>query len=305
MKLMNKLLVFTALICVSLSACQKDDTPGDNSNPPNVGDSNYLDKIYELYENGYGIDTENIYTVHYDNSKRVIAINYKGTTSGNSDVSKSFYYSYNGIDTLPYKSTSIIIYPSSSFDTTNTYYFYDAQKRNLKDSIINTSLKSGNYNVYNEIDEYSYNDGKLYGRSIAVGFSNPVYEKDTASIDQNGNILLNQKYYFDGHTFKLVNTSNLVYDDHLSPFAKLSNFKAHRKFARRHLEMSFFEHLDFNNRVSQTETDNMGGGNYSYMLSYSYVYNASGLPIKQNISYVGGLQIGSKIVSRIFRYRSL
>lgn len=301
-------IILSALLSIIIftTSCQKELDGNDIIPPPpspvdsvKIVDSSYLDKLYDLTSNGAGFDTVDIATIYYDNLKRVISINDSDLTAMGMTHNQSFYYSYNGTDTLPYKSVQITTQIPGSFDTLTSYHFYDTQQRNLKDSIIGADHSISGYQLYKIVTSFSYASGKLYGQTAITDIipaSVTTFARDTADIDANGDILLNKKYDFDGTNSSLLVVSNFAYDSHLNPFAKIGIYKAHKEFPNG--ETLIFEYLSYNNIISQNEnTDN--GSNINNW-TFAYTYNAAGLPIIQTINYGGGST--DKI---IFKYKAL
>ena len=285
MKLKRSLPVLLATLCIYLTACQKEISADNGLFPVPAADSNYLDKLYDLYDNGAGVDTQEIYTVHYDNLKRVSSISDSLVTATGPEHFESFYYSYNGTDTLPYRSVQVVTESSSYFDSLSTYHFYDAQKRKSQDSTVETYGPMGAaYTVSKRIIAYSYGAGKLYGETAATDITPAgvtFFTRDTADVNSNGDIITNKKYRFNGTGYDLYVTSNYTYDTHANPFSILSNFLAHRYFPNG--ETLIFEYMGHNNMLTQNEFTIPSS--YNFSVSVNYVYNTAGFPIIEN--YLG------------------
>ncbi|MEP6713339.1 MAG: hypothetical protein ABJA37_13015, partial [Ferruginibacter sp.] len=267
-----------------------------------VSDSNYLDKIYDLYDDGTGMDTQDVFTVHYDNLKRVTVITDSVVNDPGLGLFEAFHYYYNSADTLPYKSVERGIITSGALDTTTIYHFYDAQKRNLKDSM----MGSINGDSYKRIVDFSYAPGKLYGQTIETANSPLVpatFTRDTADIDAYGSITNNKKYFFNGTDYTIHTVATFTYDNHLNPFVKLGIFKAHKNFPSG--ETLFFDYMGYNNIISVDEiVFNAPGPNGNKSIqNYNYNYNSSGFPLIINKSYVGYSGSGNEKI--IFEYKAL
>lgn len=289
MKPKNLLFVFIGAIALYLSACQKEYSPsGIDPNPtptplptPSV-DSNYLDKLYSLYDDGSGLDTQIISTLHYDANKRVVSIIDSITKPLTPWMSYNYYY--NGADTIPYKSIFINSENQADPDSVTHYFFYNTQGQKIKDSV--KSVYSGT--SYFKVQNISYAPGKIYGITDA--------SRDTASLDANGNILLNKHYILSGSTYKLDVTSIYTYDSHPHPFAKLSNHIAQQQFPNG--ETLYYEYMGNNNFTLQDETTTISQ-NYHFMSFVNYTYNAAGFPTKMTGDYGNGIEVV------IFTYKSL
>jgi hypothetical protein len=295
-------------IFIFASSCQKqinglDPLPPTPVDSVKILDSSYLDKLYELDANGTGFDTTAILTIHYDNWKRVISLNdSEVTTVGLAEI-QSFYYYYNGTDTLPNKSVEIYSSTPGFFDTLTSFHFYDTQKRNLKDSIIGADHAVSSHQLYKIVTDFSYAPGKLYGQTTVTDIEptgSTTFSRDTADIDANGNILKNKLYLFAGASYIPHAVSDFTYDSHLNPFAKIGIYKAHRGFPSG--ETLFFDYMGYNNIVSQNE--NTEAGNIIENWKNTYTYNAAGFPVIQivNVSFGGGI---GNIQKYIFKYKAL
>jgi hypothetical protein len=289
--------------CITLFSCQKEvdrvvtNPPVD---PPSVtGDSIYLDKIFGLYDDGSGIDTQEVYNVNYDSRKRVTDIHDSLRNHPGIEPVYDFYFSYNGTDTLPSRSIFIdaedLATNSTFIDT--VYHFYDASGRKIRDSVINTSSYSGTSNRYLSVVHYSYGNNIMYGETNSNDFNGDIsLQRDTAILDAQGNILSSKKYAFDNatSTFSLASSSVFTYDTHPHPFSKLSCFRYFYNFPIG--ETLFTEYAGFNNTLSQHES--VAGNTYDFTSVYTYKTN--GLPATVQSTYPGG--IDDKM---IFKYRAL
>lgn len=269
----------------SLAACQKEISD-DSALPPvlHVADSFYLDKIYTLFDNGGGIDTQGITTVKYDNLKRVVSLNDSTLTPAGPVYFSFTGYYYNGADTVPVRSVAITDGSAGYIDTITTYFNYDAQNRKLYDSIVrrSTNLAVGMVSIQERVTNYSYASGKIYGqsRSTPIDPAGPTtLTRDTAEINANGDITTNRKYVFDGTNYILNITSNFTYDNNPSPFSRLSNFLAHRQFPNG--ETLVTEYAGYKNILSQNEV--IVSPSNTFSPSSIYTYNPNGLPSSQRV----------------------
>jgi hypothetical protein len=271
--------------CISLFSCQKDEDINPPVDPPSVtGDSIYLDKIFDIFDDGTGPDTS-ISVIRYDNRKRVISMD--DSTSG--VAGPSFYtLSYNGIDTLPSRSV-FIDGPIGTPDqgTTTTFYTYDTQGRRTRDSVMEAFTYNSVPVLRKRIITYSYAPGKRYAQTYitdpTVG-ADIFPRRDTAYLDATGNVLSNKEYSDEGAGYVLRTTSLFTYDNHPSPFSRIPD------------EPLFYELEGHNNKLTQDQNDTFGNTHYEN----TYTYNAiTGLPVFVN-SISGG--VAEKVV---FTYKAL
>ncbi len=267
-------ILFT-LLCVQ--SCQKEmSVENPSPAPPTIhSDSIYIDRIYEIDITNNVNDTTGIWIYSYDNLKRVVSMILKSTDPlDNSGV--KYYYSYPGADTIPFK-TMYIEASFASADTVITFHSFDNLKKNIKDSSLHFQNSLGSYYV---VRKYQYVNNKIYGLQysnlIAPG-TDYIQQKDTATIDNFENILLSKKYYFNTATsnWELTNTTSFTYDNKLSPFKILSNFKTFRIFPTG--ETFYYELPSFSNKLSQSETNSIETGNpNTNNFQHSNTYNNSG-----------------------------
>lgn len=284
MRSVNKLFALFAFAAVVLSACQKeisDDIP-DPLEPPVATDSIYLDKMYVLWDEGSGMDTFGMATAYYDNLKRVSAF----TTSVTDDNGKdSIRYYYNGTDTLPYK--SLIIYFQNGVlltDTVASFFSYDNQGRKIKDSVLRISYSGTDRFVDTRVTKTSYSGSQMFGETVWTDAApSTTIFRDTAILNASGDIITNKKYRKDGASFVLATTSDFTYDNHPSPFARMSNIQAHRMFPNG--ETIEFEYLSYQNVITQNE-ETVFPAPYDFSQSFTHEYNATGL-VKRSLFEVG------------------
>ena len=269
-----------------LNSCQKEYSI-DNGNiiitpPPIIPDSSYLSKIYSIYYDASGRDSSSR-TYSYDNLKRVIAMTDSLTDPAATNPFNAFVYYYNGNDTLPYK-TRLYVNDFSYTDTTITYHFYNNLGRKIKDSALRSYNTFPIINYYKDtiVSSYSYAPGKIYGiTNYSSGSSASASYKDTASVDARGNLLSNKRYRLVAGppaSYELYVTSNITYNNGLSPFAKLSNFKSYIVFP---FGETFYNEFAQNNNITQIDEYTIFGPGsvYHYIENFTnYTYNANGYP---------------------------
>ena len=271
MKFINKLLVTAAIICISISACQKDFTPEDDINPPGtVTDSNYLYKMYEIGIVGAVADTVNTWTYTYDAIKRVVNLRDSSSVIGAVYVA-GWQYFYFGNDTLPYKSTYNV--QGSGFNPTDSlisYFYYNSSGQRIKDSIIDKNNGENNYAK----NYYQYPTGKIYGLCKDSTYNGTGYvinlTYDTAML-ANGNIIHNRKY---SNSDSIIST--FTYDNKPSPFSKLSNYKTFDIFPFG--ETFFYEMPQLNNRLKANEHISGTGFSFDEDFTGKYLNKLNGYP---------------------------
>jgi hypothetical protein len=276
MKRIQKLWI-AVLFISTLVSCQKE--VNDNIiNPvviPVVNDSIYLDKLFDLYDTGSGVDTQEVFIFNYDAQKRIIKWEIRDFNTN--DIYTEFFYYYSGNDSIPFKSELREYDFSGSIpDTTITYQSFDSNKRITRDSSL-VSRASGTY-FYYYVTDYSYAGNEKYGyaRNIQI-FPAPGinYTKDTATLDASGNILTSKRYKDYGLGYELVSTSSYTYDTHINQFAKQWINKAHQIFPFG--ETFIWEYMPYNNVNTQVEYIISSGPAPWMNLTNTYTYNSKGL----------------------------
>lgn len=281
MKKSDTLLAVAVIIMFAFSACQKEYDPGPDPNPivlPSNNDSIYLDQIYLLYDVGAGLDTQDISRLVYDSRKRVVAV--INSTLNTPLETDSILYFYNGTDTVPWKMEERVFLDPTGYEYKIDYFFYDAQDRKLKDSSIYYYLPAGGtVSNYTRVFRYSYGTNRTYGevwQQNSLGTAMELAYKDTAIMNINGDIVVSKRYTLTGGNYVLNTTSSFTYDNHPSPYSKLSMLRAHRYLPNGETILS--EYMSFQNIISQQEStiDPV----YNFSQNFVYEYNNIGLPKK-------------------------
>ncbi len=290
----------------SMAGCQKEYDPGvpdvpvvDDSTGTVTGDSIYLDKLFDLYDDGSGIDTQTVLIVKYDSRKRVSEMHDSLRLHPGIEPIRDIYFSYNGNDTVPSKTIFIDTENgTTNYFTDTTYHFYDASGRKIRDSILSGSVYPGGSTYNLSVKRYTYDTNALYGETRYDNFAgNTGFLRDTAILDARGNILSSKKYSIDPTTSvaTVASTSLFTYDTHPHPFSKLSCFWYFYNFPIG--ETLYTEYAGYNNALSQNE---VSAGGQTYNLTSTFIYNALGLPVIMNSTYSDG-----DIDKVIFKYKSL
>lgn len=321
MKLL-KILVIVFIISVAFITCQKEISADDIFNPPlqnTVGDSVFLDKIYNLNISGGGADTSIIRTYYYDNLKRVTAIEDSSLDVG--DPLKPFFslkYFYSGTDTLPFKSLFLDYEKSVSLnnpfltDTVITFFRYDAVGRNQSDSAssfmhdgFGTSSDPFVSNRYKIIQNYQYAYGKIFRKVLTTNVFGVYYgyvplgeQRDTATVDANGNILTMKRYSVNSGVSVLEFNSQYTYDNKVNPYCRLSDFRTYSVVPHFKELSDLFQTK--NNRLNAMETD-INGNIEKQDLTGQYTYRNDGYPLILILDYP---QVG-ETQKIIYTYKSL
>ncbi|MEO5943660.1 MAG: hypothetical protein ABIP30_07065 [Ferruginibacter sp.] len=286
MKLKQFLPLIIILAGIYFTSCQKGISEENSIIPPSTtkADSGYLSKIYFIDISGGSNDTAGDFRYVYDSQKRVINIIDSSYDTFDYSI-ETYTYSYNGTDTLPSSVTVVTKFQNNQPDLwLERYFYYNSIGQRIKDSTFS------NYQD-NIIENYKYTSGNIYmeGRGKALGGLPIIF--DTATLDPNKNIISNVKWY---NNYKTVST--VTYDNHPSPFAKLSNYKALEVFPFG--ETFFYEMPQKNNRLAITESVTFNGNpqsDFDEDLTGKYSYRADGYPT----------QIIAPDVKYIFVYKTL
>lgn len=283
------------IILSLLTSCQKEisDTVGNIVPvPPPVSDSNYLSAMYIIVSDGSVTDTTEVFKYFYDNAKRVTSVTDSEFVSHALTGTFNRQYFYNGADTLPFKMININqeFDPQLNIDiidTTTTFFYYDATGKLIKDSTIQltTNTVPQQYEIRNSIWNYQYSGNNLFGYRLdtistfsSSGTNHSGYiERDTATLDANGNLVSNRRVDYNSITGAVIYTINstVTYDDKPSPYARLSNFKTYALFPFG--ETFFNEMPQKNNRLHIIEV-NSNSGTYDEDLTGKYSYRSNGFP---------------------------
>ncbi|MEO7523454.1 MAG: hypothetical protein ABIT58_05130 [Ferruginibacter sp.] len=300
MKRTFSLFAIFSISIIAFISCKKDSTP-NNSTP--VTTISYLSRIVFSYNDGSGAEIMDGTTTYvFDNLKRVTKM--IDSTTDNASSSMMLWqvteYFYQGNDTLPYKAV-VIGNPAAQteYDTTTNYYTYNNAGLLIRDTGFYVTNGTFYYSVKSN-ETYAYSGTMITGRRDAIitqpsGTSTET-RIDTAQTDAAGNIIHNIKH----KNYEVIN-STITWDDHPSPFSKLSNFESRSIFPFG--ETFFYEMPKRNNRLHITEITT-GGTNYTYDEDFTgnYTYNAEGYPaqiLEPDPTILGAYD---KI---IFEYRSL
>jgi hypothetical protein len=294
MKLINRFLVSAGILCLGISACQKDVVPGaDNTDltAGSTGDSIYLHRMYEIDSNAAVEDTFAVYVYSYDASRRVISIVDSSRESNADDwtINGLKTYHYKGADTLPYKSVYYEFEAKNALanlqaiDTHTVFHIYDATGRNVYDSAILVDVVNDltvfEFEKTIRIRKYQYAANNIYAETLLWDSNRDLIsrQRDTAQKDINGNVVSSKRFSISAGVSALTGTSTMTYDNKPSPFARLSNFRTLSVLPFG--ETFLYELQSNNNRLAATE-DHSGGAGYEEDLTGKYMYNNYHYPIR-------------------------
>lgn len=270
MRVLVKLLGFSAVVAMLMISCQKEFTIEDGPDPVDppvpVNDSNYLDKI-TIYDSSFGnYNVIRVIAYKYDVQRRVTSIIDSSEDNG-LKPQKHWEYYYNGNDTIPYKS-KYYRYGTAS-DTEIVYHYYDANLRRVKDSIIQISGGSQD----ETITTYTYTGNNIY--SLHQNFSGVPYT-DTTHIDSRGNIIYSVRE-FGGDEFIYE------FDNHPSPFVRLSNFRALTLYL---YGEEFYDYFLLRNAANYTKCIERYSTDEQQYVS-DYTYRSDGYPVRKRTVEIG------------------
>lgn len=292
---MRLIIIFFSLGVISLISCQKDYIPDgvtiDSLPPASGNDSTYLSRFHL-------VDTDPTYydsfstILDYDANKRVtnyVDSQYSGTQSSNAmltNIDKSTF-TYSGNATQPSQMVNIYAdVPQTGLDTTTTYYYYNSAGDKVKDSTIEVQHSSGSYTLIRVVNTYTRSGTKIYGlqnstESDGISITNSSIEKDTATLDANGNVLSNRKLVTSTIGNYTIN-STLTYDNKINPFARLGINKIFPVFPNGGTDATSI--MAKNNLLTTNEFVTYPGGNYTGTLDYTgkYTYRSDNYPLLIN-----------------------
>jgi hypothetical protein len=285
MKSFKRLFSLAAIVCIGLTACQKEFTIEDGPDPidpPTGNDSIYLDKAYFLFDPGTGLDTVLTSTVHYDNRERVILWADSTIDNPGEPYISTYQYFYNGTDTVPYKVIGLWddLLSANDYDSTIAFFFYEAGGRKIKDSVIYHEYDGSSGSSSLEIVNYSYGTNKMYGETkneIFTPFSSIEMRRDTATLNAAGDIVQNKSYLPVNGVYELAETMNLTFDSKISPFKYLTSYAAHKSFPYQMLEL--FDHVSQANILTEN-TSTILPNPGTFTRNSTYIYNSLQLPVK-------------------------
>ncbi|MFZ1528373.1 MAG: hypothetical protein WAT19_06470 [Ferruginibacter sp.] len=301
---MKKIIIAVLVISAIMFSCQKEMDENSLLNPPvtNLLDSNYLDIIYEIDSIAGVNDTFGRWIYEYDNQKRVASLTEYDNYSGMIDGKDIYRYFYNGNDSLPFKTLNYNYNLVNNIwelgDSSLTMYYYNAQGRNIKDSLVTFNQNGPSQYI---VKRYEYAGQNIYMEELfylSTSSIPVISRRDTAVLDLNGNIRFSKKYAVYNNVSTLDYTSEFTYDNKPSPFKKLSNFSS--LVVTPFGETFFYEMQGTNNRLRANEINAFTGNGYTEDLTGKYSYLPNGYPSRIVDEYAPD---SISIVS--FKYRSL
>lgn len=274
---MRKCLLFTSLVVLILTSCQKsivwDDLiltpPVTPPVTPTPSGSNLLDKIVAL------TTTDTLtYSYTYDNTKRLIKVTQVGVSSRDKIDETEFYIRDNAgkliqHTTISYSATSTL---PSKYDTIYAKIHYPQGSSNF-DYVIHLANNGGGYTTDSVLYTYTNNKISQY-KNFSTSLTSaaiPFYSVDIA-YDALGNVTLAKYYSFlNSSTPTLSLETSYTYDSKVSPliygnesFIALGEYYAGP-----------------NNFLSLTVLDKVGTAS-ALTVTYNRAYNSNNLPSTAN-----------------------
>ncbi|MBC7650687.1 MAG: hypothetical protein H7101_02945 [Deinococcales bacterium] len=295
---MRKYLLFTSLLLLLISSCQKsivwDDLvllpPSTPVTPITGGTSGtLLDKIVSLSNT----DTITL-SYAYDASKRLIKETQVGISNGDKvDQTKIFKRDASGkiIENTMIEYSTTATTPSK-YDTTNMFVHYPTGSLNF-DYAIQTEVVSGSSPKDSITFQYTANKitrvKSFFSNSLSIGYKTS-YQVDY-SYDANGNLAGGKIYTYTTGTAVLAAEYIFVYDTKKSPLI-LGN-EAFLTLGE--------NYVGSNNVTSLTTTDKINAGG-SIVIAYTFGYNANNFPATANgtATYPG---LGSQSLKLTYFYQ--
>ena len=272
MKVIGTGSVLLLLLMLMVSACQQEIDFENLTATQN--DSAYLSKMIAVDTTlPAGAETVEKTFFSYDARKRLVKINFRDLTDGDS-VREEFFYA--GNDTLPYKRVyhDFINFPVASYYRLDMFYTYQ-QGKVLKDSVIEWDMNGpapapsgATVTIYNDQGSQVIKT-KRYYNYIAGNHVFDRQESNTYMVTRlNGNIVS----YTDTTSFPpYYETIQTTYDNKFNPLNKI--FK---------VQYPAFEFLSYENTQSQLNnplTRNYVDLNGPGSDTFSYVYRNDGYPV--------------------------
>lgn len=272
MKTKSFIYLLMVISAVWLSSCQKELSIENTSSFNEIPDSNYLDKIYKI--DPVLNDTTDFISYKYDANKRVIELKDSfGFFNGIEQYYRYKYY-YNGTDAYPYKYDFILQEDPGIPNVINTtWFFYDQFNRLIKDSTVGDFFLDPVGD--GPVTKYTYGPNRIYcfktDTTLGVPPTTIIRNVTDTAILQNGNLIENT--YRDN--FGYLVHSVLTYDNHPSPFYKLSNSKTISMFP---LGQTAIDELPQPNNILKIKEVSTGISDNIHDYTNSYTYNAAGYP---------------------------
>jgi len=255
----------------------------------NNPDSIYLDKILFIYTDSISSDTSDIWQYSYDDQKRVVRLQDSAPGYPGNPLPETYLYYYSDTASIPFK--SMYLYADAVMnDTSISYYSYNSNRQRVSDTIYrylrNADFSPAIYGIIRTIKQYDHAGSSIVGTSLDsliyqengnIDISN-TSSRDTAWLDAGGNVSSNRRYnYF---TNELSYSGEFTYDNHASPFARLSNFPARPVFPGDITLLWKFPQP--HNMLSSDETSNDWPDHFVQQY-LNYLYNSNGYPTEISI----------------------
>ena len=218
MKATFRIVLLFAIISV-VGCGKKDDIPNP---PPAAVDSTQLATSLKVTYNNTAYDSV-LSTYTHDDLKRVTRIisQYFFAPSRGAGITDQYQYTntyfYNGSDMQPTASLLVSSLPGF-IDSINTFYYYDSNKKLIKDSVNERIYSNGRIDKYINASNYTYFGGKIMRRFVFKDYNLPTQptfvNNDTVTLGGIGNVL-NNTYYRQASNVKGVDT--YIYSNKINP----------------------------------------------------------------------------------------
>jgi hypothetical protein len=261
-------------IAVTFSSCKKDDDTNNVTDPP-TGQNIYLDKIFEVYDDGNGLDTQYVMTFEYDAQKRISRWGLNDAIFGGEYIATN--YLYNNNDTVPYGFTQINYEMSGGAipDTIRALFTFNS---NGKISGEFARITSASFPEQRSTTLYQYVGSQRFGATADTTFGTPnsiTRGLDTSNFDGNGNFVSSVQYETVASLgMQLKSRSFFSFDSRVNPLALQNIGRVHQ--ATPYGETAFFDYMSYNNIASRREFSFAFSNDPLVDANYVNTYDANG-----------------------------
>jgi len=272
-------LIASAVWAIFLTSCSKDNDTNDNitaNNPP------LLKKLSLLT----GADSLGTVTYTYDNLNRVSTAFFRSIESGTLSFVDNFTFHYASSDSLPdyFIDNSQDLVTGDTY-TAGEYFYYDASRRMIKDSLFEVGAGSLVY-------QFQYFPSYI---KVITDFGDETRSYQTIS---NGNII-QEKDTITRISGDIKVDIQQAFDNKINPL-----FRTQIKRPVLYLSENFFTDYEIvptmpNNATSFVQSKTALSGNTVTQRTYTYTYNADNTPATVIINDLSG---GGSTIKGIYQY---